>query len=563
MSRLRIFLSLTLSVISITMSGCTKAPESGSKGENQLLAERLLKKLPASTAGFSVIDLTGQGYKNFKTSPFGATKNAKKSLDTLLEKAAENSADDAQLKLVRSAFDATVKLGILTPEGEYTPEKVFSKVVVFGGASNDQSMPIEGGIFAEGSATADLTEKLKVLQTFLTEAGLRVTPEKIGTTDGIAVGTDNTSIKLYVGATKTTLGIAFLKPTVETFFSQKETETLATVKALPEFQKATASLPVGENPVAFAFASLKRLQPLLELIAKRDESGQLDPKNIPVDGIAAQTHFAKQYINRINVALSPRTESQTKVLAALEGSSLSPIGGKLPANTAVALSLDAKMVAKLDTFLQSIKDGGADEDVLQQTKRLEGIVLGLRNNTAGSPIPDLYISIESSNRTEAGKFIESGLGMAMSLAGQNTSWLSKEIDASPTKYFTTMIGAGVYVSYPKDSKALLIGTSEAVIRDVLASQSDRAPSFTAPLPTTLKTQLNSINLASFYCNFPQVADIGESVKNTLAMFTGGNSELNDALNFGAIRNWGIGVGGVSYTAGVVSIQSSFDFQPSK
>lgn len=563
MSRLRISLSLILSVMCITVSGCSKKQESSAKGENQLLAESLLKKLPVSTAGFSVIDLTGEGYKNFKTSPFGGAKNAKKSLDMLLEKAAEGGADEAQLQLARRALDAIVKLGLLTPEGEYTPEKVFSKVVVFGGSSNDETMPLEGGIFAQGAPTTDLIEKLKLLQTFLTEAGLQVASEKLGTSDGITVGMENVPVKIYIGATRSILGIAFLKSTVETLFSSKDTDTLTTLKALPEFQKATASLPHGENPVAFAFASIKRLQPLLDLAAKRDESGQLNVQSIPVDGIAAQTHFAKQYINRVNVALSPRTDSQTKMFTALEGASLSPIAGKLPANTAVALSFDTKMVAKLDTVLQSIQDGGADANTVEQTKRLRGIVLGLRNNTSGSPIPDIYMSIESSNREEAGTFIESGLGMAMSLAGQNASWLSKEIEGSKTKYFTTLIGAGVYVSYPKDSQALLLGTSEAVIRDVLASQSGRAASFTATLPTTLKTQLDTVNLAAFYCNFPQVADIGESVKNTLAMFTGGNSELNEALNLATIRGWGTGVGGVSYTGGVLSLQSSFDFQPSK
>jgi hypothetical protein len=42
------------------------------------------------------------------------------------------------------------------------------------------------------------------------------------------------------------------------------------------------------------------------------------------------------------------------------------------------------------------------------------------------------------------------------------------------------------------------------------------------------------------------------------MFTGGNNELNEALNSTKMRALGVGIGGVSYAAGVVSLESSLE-----
>jgi hypothetical protein len=55
-----------------------------------------------------------------------------------------------------------------------------------------------------------------------------------------------------------------------------------------------------------------------------------------------------------------------------------------------------------------------------------------------------------------------------------------------------------------------------------------------------------------------VAEVINSVKSTLAMFTGGNSELNDLLNSADIASWGFAAGGISYAPGTLSINSSFD-----
>jgi hypothetical protein len=126
-----------------------------------------------------------------------------------------------------------------------------------------------------------------------------------------------------------------------------------------------------------------------------------------------------------------------------------------------------------------------------------------------------------------------------------------------------LIGAGVYMSYPKNSNSLLVGTSENVIRDVIAADTGKAQTLSTSLTEPQQAQFKSYNLASAYFNFSRLGDLVDSVKSTLAMFTGGNTELNQVLNSAKLRNFGVGVGGVSYEGGVVSLESNLQPPSSK
>jgi len=563
----RSLLTVSLVALTVGIAGCDKF--GGEKlTENPLLSEKMLLKLPSSTAGFTVVDLGGEGYKLLQGSPFNSRANARTSLDTFIEKAREGKSDEdraeleQQLQLAEKGYQALVKLGVVSADGTYTPEQVFSRVVGFLGAPNDDALPVNLGFFAQGKTGTDMTEKLGIAKSFLSDSGLSVTAEKMGSADGFIASVDGAPAKLHIGATKTHLAVSIRKSDLDGFFSDANTQTLEQLKNAPEFKKAGASLAPSKNSITYVYASVPRLLPLLQRVASLDEELAFDPKNVPVESLAGQSVFGPQYTARLNLAVSPRTDTQNKVSSALEGASLSPAAAKLPANTAFAISLDAKGTGKLDSLLQALQDSPA-ADAVNHLKKLQGITIGVRNNNTGSPVPDIFLSLDSQSREDFGKFIESSLGMALSMTGQNASWMSKEIDGNSTRYFTTLIGAGVYMSYPKGSPHLLIGTSENVIRDIIASDSGKAATLSASLPEPLQAQLKSFNLASLYFNFNQVGDVVDSVKSTLAMFTGGNSELNDALNSAKLRTLGVGVAGISYAAGVVSVESSFQAPTTK
>jgi len=543
------------------VSGCTskdKGGAAGLKSGNPLAGDALLLKLPTSTAAFAVMDFAGDGYKLFSQSPYGGSKNAKKSIDALIEKIREAGTGEELVDVLKRVLDSSVQLGLVAADGSYTVEKVLARSVVFGGPATNGQLPIDAGIFLKGASGVSMTDKLEILKSSFSGSSLKIAEESIaGATKGFNIGKADAPAKIYFAASTELLGATLSKPSIEGLFAKTNTGAIEAIQTSPEYKQATSPFAAPEKPLAFTYASLLRLKPVLESIAKADESGEFKPGEMPFDALAIQSSFPKQYVHNLGMAVSPKTETQTKVFTALQEAALSPASSKLPNDAAFSVALDTRFVGKLETIIKSINES-APAGVTDQVKQLESVTIGMRNNTAGSPLPDIFLMLESAGREQLGNFIESSLGTAMSLAGQNTSWQKKEIEGTPTKFFTTLIGAGVYVGSPNNSKSLLIGSSENVLKDTIGAQSGKSAGALASLPAALKTQITSANIATVYCNFSKVADILDSVKNTLAMFTGGSSELNDVLQAANIRSWGLATGGISYTPGVLAINSSFD-----
>jgi hypothetical protein len=554
----RFLLALAVSLsVATGFVGCSKkAGETAQAGNNPLLAEPLLLKLPSTTGVFAVMDPGGEGYQLFRNSPYSGPADAKVAFENLVTQLKENGTSDEIVEMLRRLFDATVKIGVISPEGKYATEKVLSRVVVFGGPSGDANIPVDLGVFARAAKECDFQEKIKLLQQAITDSKLKVSPETINGAEAFSVSAQNGAGKMFLAASKSVFGATLSRSALEGLFSSNNTDTLEKLQALPEYKRATDALGKSERPLAFVFASFNRLTPLLEKVAKLDESGQFKPSEFPVDAVAVQSSFPQEYVHDFGVAVTPRTESQTKTIKALEGSSLPTSALKLPSDTAFSISFDGRFLGKMDSVIENLKQS-TSADTVEQVKNLEGFTVGLRNNSSGSPVPDIFFAIDSRKREQLSTSLESTLGGVMSMTGQNTSWQSKDINGIPTKFFTTLVGAGAYLSSPKDSRSLLLGSSEAIMKDLLSVQSGGQASFSSTLSPTLAKQLSSANLAIFYVNFQKVADVVDAVKNTLAMFTGGNSDLNAALDSANIRSWGTAAGSMSYAPGVISAHSSF------
>jgi hypothetical protein len=554
-------LAASLIVLTLLVTGCTgkdRGATPGAKSGKQLTNETLLQKIPVSTAAFAIMDFSGDGYKTFSQSPYAGSKNAKHSVDGLIEKARQSGAGDDLVTIIQRVWDSGVQLGIVAPDGSYTIDKVLARTVVFAGPVTGAQMPAEIGLFLKGAAGVVMTEKLEIIRKELSQSSLQISDEAVvGASKGFSVAVPNAPVKIFFGANTELLGMATSKTAVEGLFASTSTGAIEAIQALPEYKQATTPCTSVDKTLAFSFISLSRLRPLLDAAAKADESGQFKPQEIPFDAFAIQSSFPKQYVHNIGLAVTPKTEMQTKIFEALQGGSLSPATTKVPADSALSIALDTRFLGKLEPMIKSIEEG-SPVGLADHAKKLESLTIGLRNNAAGSPLPDIFLLLESAGREQLGNFLESSLGMAMSLTGQNANWQTKEIEGTPTKFFTTLIGAGVYMSSPSNTKSVLIGSSDSVVKDLITAQSGKSPAATASISEVLKGQIASANVASFYFNFAKVADVLDSAKNTLAMFTGGNSELNEILASANIRSWGLSAGGISYTPGVLAINSSFE-----
>ncbi len=524
-----------------------------------LLDEPLLQKLPEGSAGFVVFDFAGDGYKRLRTSPWANDMQGLSTIKAAVEELQANGATEEQIKVAKTLLDSLQKLGLVAEDGTSQIGKVMSIAVGFASVRKDEKLPIDLGVFVRAASGTNLTDRVQILKGILTEAGLKTSEQKIGEVQGFTAELpsdepDRVDMALHVAGNADRLGISFSKSSLEVLFSDKATNGLATLRALPDFGKAEESVRSPESPLSFAFVSIRSLAPLLD--GEGDEA-PLDLKDAPISAIAVSQGFSGQMVTSAGITVSPTNDIQKSFLSAFENSGLPATAFKLPADTAVSLSLDARILAKLESVLKGLDDPSAAMAV-EQLKNIQGITLGVRSGDGSSPVPDLYLALDSSTRDQVASTVESGIGLGMMATGQQLQWLSKDIGGSPTRYFLTPLGVGVYVSSPKSSNSLIVATSERAIHDISASNSSGASLDTA-MSKALRDRVATASTAgSLYLNFIQLGNVVDSVKGTITSMMGPNPELDKALDPARIKEFGVGIGSLSYANGVFKIQSAFE-----
>jgi hypothetical protein len=317
-----------------------------------------------------------------------------------------------------------------------------------------------------------------------------------------------------------------------------------------EFKKAENAVKSSEAPVSFSFLSVPRLMPLLE--QAQDE--EFNPKELPVESVASFVGCSRQYVGQVAVSLSAKNEAQKKILSAIEGASLPSSSLKLPRDAAFSLSLNTAVLTKLEQVATAVDESGIDGAAL--VKHIRGLTLGARANSNGSPFPDLLLAIDTDKPQELSALVERLLSLGLMAAGQQAQWQSKEIAEVKARYFSTIIGIGVYMTSAKNSESVLIGTSEKALSDLIATSSDASKGIQGGLSESLKTRVPTSSLGLLYVNFPLVATVVDSVKGSLGILGADSREIDQAFNSAYISSLGTALGDVSYTDGVLKLQSA-------
>jgi hypothetical protein len=179
-------------------SACTKKDDASSGAatsksatsyEDPVLAVPLLKKIPATAAGVAVIDLKGDAYKKFLSSPFADAYNSFNVVKTVLDEADKQGAsEDGELAGAKVMLEALKKLGAISAEGKPQLEKVFGQSVVFVDtppAGKEDSTNV--GVLASAADGANMKEKLAVVEGLLKESGVPTAKETYQGGEGFAV----------------------------------------------------------------------------------------------------------------------------------------------------------------------------------------------------------------------------------------------------------------------------------------------------------------------------------------------------------------------------------------
>jgi hypothetical protein len=518
-----------------------------------------------------VVNFNGEGYKRLIKSRYGASVGAQPPLAVTIERMERAGASSEIIEMVRQISHVATKLGLTSADGTPTIDRVFSSMVIFAGILDDASLatnaterlPVTGGILMRSAQGVSLIEKLESLKSSVAPDKISFSLDKItGADTAISVSTTGSSdVKLYLAATKDLLGITTGKDTLESLFNNTQTDTIKNIKASEEYRNATVQMLDAADEISFIFISLKRLKPLLELLAKRENgTHEFDPGTLPIEGIAHRSSFPKAYLHNIGLSIAPKTAEQSEVFAALGTSSKSNLEGNsvghnlAPKDAAFSLTLNTTFINRLNSLMQSIKQS-APIDLNEHLTKIKSMTIGARSNSVGSPLPDLFLAIQSSGRDQLNTFLETTIGMGMALTGQGANWQTKEIAGVKTRALSTLVGAGVYITAPNggdkaQQDTLLIGSSEGVIADLISIQEQRVASNEQRDRAPLGAQLARLNI-----NFAAVRKMLESTKDSLALVTGGSSELNDLLNSTNIESWGEAAVGVSYIPGSLLIDA--------
>jgi hypothetical protein len=371
-------------------------------------------------------------------------------------------------------------------------------------------------------------------------------------------GSEKKEVQLYVAASEKLLGVSHSKSLIENLFAANEANGIERLQALPEFKKVELSTQGPESPILFSFVSASALIPVIDNMttaSKKDDSDEqgegekaaFDAKSLPFEAIAFSQGISDKVVTRAASSITPKTENQKTIFNALSEGSLPSTAKGMPKDMAVALALDTKALGKLDPILDTLK-GSAGAEQIEQLKTLQGFTLGVRNNDGGSPIPEILLTFQSKNRDGLAKSLEGALGAAMQASGQQAMWMTKDISGTPTRYFTTLLGVGLFIGKPANSDTVILASSERAVKDTVAVSSGSAPAINALAADSKKN-------GALYLNFSELANVVDSAKSSLAMFTGGSDDVNKSFDSEKLRKMGVSASSFGYKNGVLVVES--------
>ena len=286
---------LTLALLLAPTVGCSKKGEESAPEQkavtSPLLDEKLLQKLPDGTAGFIVFDFAGEGYKKLSASPWANELQGLGTIKAAVDELQANGATEEQVKVAKTLLDSLQKLGLVSADGKSQVGTIMSSAVGFASVRKGEKLPLDVGVFVRAAAGTNLTDRVPALKGILSEAGLKTSEQKIGDVQGfkaelISEEPAAVDLALHVAGNADTLGISLSKASLEGLFSDKSSNGLATLRALPDFGKAADSVRSPEAPLSFAFVSIKSLSPLTENQGGEGEEDSIDLKDAPVSAIA-------------------------------------------------------------------------------------------------------------------------------------------------------------------------------------------------------------------------------------------------------------------------------------
>ena len=537
-----------------TLSGCTERGQSS----KDLLANELLKKLPDTTVAFSLVDFNGSGYQNLQKS-LEKTKLSSKSQNLSASNIIPNLIEDRPLlDVLKNIIKASKDSGLISPDGHSQLQKFFHQGIYFlsNGAPSAQAL-LHLGFLGKHRTKESALMLLKNLESSFVNSGFQCNQKIEGNSTILSVSMPSFPKRIFFFVDELYVGFATQKAILTQLGQHERPATHDSLVTSEEYLRVTSDISPIPNPLGISFISLKKLVPQLEHVSSSQlKQASLSWNSLPMDSIFIQDSFSDQRLVDIKLAIKTDRHAQLEMLETLSASEFKRSPVLLPSNAAFILTSNvstskADPTAKIPSALRN-----TSPSVSKLLKAVTSISLALRTNESGSPVPDVFLSMSVKEGKQVVTEAKELAGNLMMMAGISPQWFTKKIFDTKVDFFNTLIGAGIYIAQEEGTGALLISSSEMGIRDMLQAVQKETNPFKKKFTNVLSANSNAHNLSSLYIDFNRTASLMDSINGTLAMMTGGNSPLHEALDTSWMRTLGFLGANAGYSKGIISIRIS-------
>jgi hypothetical protein len=526
---------------------------------SSLHTNQLLHRLPETSAAFSLMDFDGKGFQN--------AQKEKKKLFSQKSKLVSNPPEAlsilANQQPFREIWAALVKAaqdsGLIDPTNGTTElHKFFIQGIYFISSekAKDEFVPHIGfiGKNRDKNTARNLLASLK--QSF-TKEGLHCNLLTITNKSTLTVTIPKLSRNAFFVATDTFFGFATNKEDLTQLSLPSALSGRESLVLSKEYLHLTHELTPLSDTTGVSFISYQRIYPLLQhLLETLEQNDSFSFDLLPIDSILIQDSFSSNRLMNIKLGIQGRNKMQNELLKAFDDLDLDHTPISFPSDTALAFKINTLVTQAQSNPLKDVSPALSKLSAVMQA-----LLVGFRANNTGSPLPDIFFTLSLQRNTDTVPLAKEIVNELLRIFNLPPQWGSKKIGNTSVDFFTTLIGAGIYIAQDTDSQVLLASTSETGMRDLLdATQSKRTP-MKQTFGELLTTDSKQLPLSSLYIDFDKTASLVDSISGTLSMMTGGASQLSSALDTSLMRSAGHLGTHMTYSEQVLSIRIAHISKP--
>lgn len=510
------------SVSLLLASGCSneESPTAAAKVDSN----PLLKKVTNDTVAFMRWDSAGDGATKYHNSPFAA------SMTDMINSLEGPAAQGMQIPQEVKEFVKGITEAGFFAAAKGQPEPISQGLITVDLIGGDGNKP-EIAVYFQGASGVNFNEKLPKLEETFKKTGANITKASLAGVEGFQINNpsaDNPEvpIKKFVFVAKgDKMAVASSDAAAQRLFNDASDGGYDKIRATDAYKKSSNELEATNGQIGFAYLDLGRV---IQAASKASPNGDFNPAKFPFEGIAYSRSFDSDLSDKFAVGFTPRDDQQKGWATKLEQAASSGALAQMPSNVVVGLALDGKVlgvirdVATKEMPPEQLAMAGEVFKLLDTVNALE---LGFGQGATGSPFPDVIIQAQSAKAGELTGFIKTQLGMALKAGALPMAPLQeKDVGGTKVSFSISPIGGmGLFMANTPDR--LVLTSSEKSMEESLKGSAGMRGN----LPAEAKKRLeDSKPLVALYTDFSRVASVVETVQGSLAMFTGGQQQVDQA-----------------------------------